>query len=54
MVGSRDTDETSRLDLEAVKAKFKHIPDTTLKQLADAGNTVAIEELKRRKQSGSD
>jgi len=49
-----DTDETSRLDLEAVKAKFKHIPDTTLKQLADAGNTVAIEELKRRKQSGSD
>jgi len=49
-----DTDETSRLDLEAVKAKFKQIPDTALKQLADAGNTVAIEELKRRKQSGSD
>ena len=45
-----DTDETSRLDLEAVKAKFKQIPDTTLKQLADVGNQLAIEELKRRKE----
>ena len=43
-----DTDETSRLDLEAVKAKFKQIPDTTLKQLAGVGNQLAIEELKRR------
>ena len=43
-----DTDETSRLDLEAVKAKFKQIPDETLKPLADAGNKLAIEELERR------
>lgn len=44
-----DTDETSRLDLEAVKAKFKQIPVKSLRQLADVGNQQAIEELERRK-----
>jgi len=43
------SDQESHVDQEATRDRFKQMPDEALKQLAGAGNQLAVNELEHRK-----
>ena len=43
-----------QIDQDAVRDRFKQMPESSLQSMADAGNVYALEELEHRKLSGSD
>lgn len=44
-----DSDQGTGIDMKSVRIRFKQMSEKRLKQLADAGNQIAIDELARRK-----